>query len=95
MPIQTPRIQTLAECGGNVALWADRLTAALQGLLAQLERESQRADRATLERFNVRNHTANRTLDESTATAAQVAQVVGTLLLELNGKRVVRAGEAP
>lgn len=95
MPFQAPRIQTLAECGGNVALWADRLTEALRSVLTQIESESQRSGRGTLERFNVRNHTANRTLDESTATAAQVAQVVGTLLLELNGKRVVRAGEAP
>lgn len=95
MPIQAPRIATLAECGGNVALWAEKITGALQSFMAQLEREAQREGRGTLDRFNVRNHTPNRTLDESTATAAQVAQVVGTLLLELNGKRVVRAGEPP
>lgn len=58
--------------------WADQLRAAVETILNELVQPAQR--------YVVSNVTSSRTLDPTTATLSQVAQVVGTLISDLQIK---------
>lgn len=94
MPVISSTFKTLAECDGNLAVWANRTTTALRALAEQIEREGQVRGRGTRNRFSITGLSARRyALDASTATDTEIREFLATLALALGEKTVIRAGE--
>lgn len=87
---KAPEIKSLAEFNGNVAAWSEALRRTMQQALSDLERISASRDRAALEPYLISNVTLTRTLDASTISAADLADVVGTLIHDFGLRRILR-----